>query len=409
MVPSNTMQKIQNNSLQGAGYPTSWQSYFCIFCRPERSSRFPGGGIRRGEAGFTLVEIMMSLTLLLIMALAFIPLFIYVTEGSQTNRVRVAATAIATGVIEEIRALPYDRVGTVGGNPAGVLEPEREVEINGVKATVKVRVWWVDDPSDDDEHGRDPIPYDYKRVQVTVESPSLFTGKIVRTADIRTLAALEGEEEAYPGGNIRVWATRGEGSSADADALPCAEVKTELTSGPDAPRTLWTDDTGQVLFAVLKEGTYTVTIDASALGMMVRPNLVEQTVEVVEAVTTEIPVEVDVPGYLTIIIELAGQEHPVESQGEITLTLPVVNPGPDEEPLEPIRRTRPFDFSGEMTLPAEFLGELWPAGGYDLEISGISGYETYVLSQENENSRCWDGIIQPGETKNITVTLTPVG
>jgi prepilin-type N-terminal cleavage/methylation domain-containing protein len=146
-----------------------------------------------GEAGFTLVEVVVALTILLLVAIAFIPLFIYITQGSQASRMRVAATAVATGVMEEIRALPYDRVGTVGGNPAGDIEPVRQEMINGVKATVKVRVWWVDDFGDDE----DSISYDCKKVQVTVTAPG-FTGKVVEVADIRSLVAREAGEAAYP-------------------------------------------------------------------------------------------------------------------------------------------------------------------------------------------------------------------
>ncbi|HBI27598.1 MAG TPA: hypothetical protein DDY25_07725, partial [Peptococcaceae bacterium] len=61
------------------------------------------------QDGFTLVELIVALTLLLVVALAFVPMFVYVSEGSQNNRARLIALKLASSKIEEIRALPYDR------------------------------------------------------------------------------------------------------------------------------------------------------------------------------------------------------------------------------------------------------------------------------------------------------------
>ena len=225
---------------------------------------------------------------------------------------RVAATAVATGVIEEIRALPYDRVGTVGGNPAGDIEPVRQEMINGVKATVKVRVWWVDD-SDNDE---DSISYGCKKVQVTVTAPG-FTGKVVEVVDIRSLVAREAGEAAYPGGsNIKVFVTM----SRDGKDIPVREVKVKLLEGPDSPQTLWTDSAGKALFTQLEEGKYTVEVDAFGLGMMVRPDQVLVSGEV-DGGTWLHRVEVAEPGSVSIrIVDQDGQT--VMKEGEITVIPP---------------------------------------------------------------------------------------
>lgn len=165
------------------------------------------------QDGFTMVELVIALTLLLLVALSFVPMFVYISEGSQNNRVRLIALKLASSKIEEIRALPYDQIGTVGGNPAGVILQEEKKDINGITFTIKTDISWLDDPYDDDGSGYDPFPDDYKRVKVTVESPSLFTGSVVKTADINTLVAEEGEEKVRPGGNIKVKVQRASSGS----------------------------------------------------------------------------------------------------------------------------------------------------------------------------------------------------
>jgi prepilin-type N-terminal cleavage/methylation domain-containing protein len=67
------------------------------------------------QHGFTMVELVIALTLLLLVALSFVPMFVYISEGSQNNRARLIALKLASSKIEEIRALPYDQIGTVGG------------------------------------------------------------------------------------------------------------------------------------------------------------------------------------------------------------------------------------------------------------------------------------------------------
>ncbi|HBI27597.1 MAG TPA: hypothetical protein DDY25_07720, partial [Peptococcaceae bacterium] len=150
-----------------------------------------------------------------------------------------------------------------------------EKEINGIKFTITTNIWWVEDPADDDAAGNDPLPFDYKRVEVAVSSPSIFTGKEVKTANIDTLASMEGEEEAYPGGNIRVVMQRG--WQTGSENVPVDDAKVELVSGPSAPRTQFTDDMGKILFAILDEGDYTVKANPPS-GMMIKPGSEEQDV-----------------------------------------------------------------------------------------------------------------------------------
>lgn len=367
------------------------------------------GGRVEGESGFTVVEVVVALTLLLVASLAFMPLYVYVSRESQTNRARLAATSLAAGVIEQIRALPYDKIGTVGGNPPGIIESTREVRISGVEAVIRTSIWWVDDPSDNDESGNDTVPYDYKRVRVTVTAPGLFTGRVEQVADIRTLASLEGEEEVYEGGNIRVIAVRGYNPDPATESPRCEGVRVDLVEGPDAPQTLWTGGDGQALFAILSAGQYTVRADGSSLGMMVRPGQEEQDVTISDGAMNVVVFEVEIPCRLETLT-LKGGSAPI-TEGEIILVTPFV-----DENGQPITMGGQFHeddiTEGEGQLAKDWInekiGNLWPVGVYDLKVN-VPGYQAYDLDTGDEDPDTWNGqFAGPGQSENVTVRLTPM-
>jgi prepilin-type N-terminal cleavage/methylation domain-containing protein len=350
------------------------------------------------QHGFTMVELVIALTLLLLVALSFVPMFVYISEGSQNNRARLIALKLASSKIEEIRALPYDKIGTVGGDPAGVIPQEETKTIDNINFTIKTNIWWVDDPSDNDASGHDPLPYDYKRVKVAVESPSMFTGKVVKTAKIDTLASMEGEEEAYPGGNIRVIMQRGWQTGSEPE--PVSGAKVELVTGPSAPRTQFTDELGKFLFAILDKGDYTVKANPPS-GMMIKPGASEQEVEVVEKHNKIVTFEAEYPCSLKINLIDFSSGGNITSGGTLVLETPFSgNVSKDFTP----------DLGG--ILPADFLGDLWPIGAgsfgnaYGIKVFA-DGYLPYDLNSDEDPDQ-WDGKFnQPGETKSINIRLKP--
>ena len=62
---------------------------------------------RDGEAGFTLVEIMVALTLVALAAAGSIPLFIIAAKASQTSRLNTQAKNLAQWRFESMRDLPF--------------------------------------------------------------------------------------------------------------------------------------------------------------------------------------------------------------------------------------------------------------------------------------------------------------
>ncbi len=352
----------------------------------------------KDQQGLSLLEVMVSLAVLLTIACASLPLLVFVTEASDANASRLVATKLASSVVEEIRALPYNQVGLIGGNPAGIVPHETTREISGRTYTIRTYIMWVDDPSDDVD-GQDPLPYDYKQVRVVVTAPGLFSGTVTASAEVRTLVAQEGEEEAYPGGNVRARVWRG--WQVNGERQPVANVRVDLTQGPDAPQTAWTGTSGAALFASLREGVYVLEPDPSLLGMITHPINMELEAEVTQGVTLEREFEVEYPCWLSLELRNSQTGALISSPGIIILHTPFS--GNIEK-----------QFTAEMNgvIDKSLFGGLWPVGegypGYSYGFSVMAkGYFPYVLA--DDEAPPWDGSFAfPGQhKKDIQVFLDP--
>lgn len=352
------------------------------------------------QRGFTLVEVLVAVVVLLITATAFVPLYVYIAEATQADKARLVATALAGGVMEEMRALPYDEVGTIGGNPAGSFPQTETRKIGIIDYTIETRVWWVEA---EDKAGVDH-PTAYKRVQITVKAPSIFTGQVVEKEDFRSLVAFEGEKSIVEAGHILMNVLQG--------TDPKENVKIDLSGG--ASHTGWTDSDGSILFGELLAGNYIVTADPGSLGMMARPTRVEgvspsqvwkaKADREVKASTSTPRVEfhVDWPVYLHLTLLDGGTSPPtpidptVAAAAEITLE-------PDAGPRLTVNAQR-LDGACADKL------EIWWKWTYDLVVKA-DGYIEYRLSKDTTVP--WDGTFAsptgpPGTTLvTVKILLTP--
>ena len=67
------------------------------------------------QKGFTFIEVLIAIAILLIGALAFVPLFVYASETAETNNRKAVAASLANGEIEKIRAMEFTNLGIKGG------------------------------------------------------------------------------------------------------------------------------------------------------------------------------------------------------------------------------------------------------------------------------------------------------
>jgi hypothetical protein len=119
--------------------------------------------LRRDE-GFLVAEVVFSAAIFLF---AFTTVMLLTTTSMMmSNRAKQKSTmanAVAS-YVEQVRALPYNQIGTQGGDPPGVLQPTNSV-ISGFSVAIVPTVIWYDDP---DLAGAE----DFKKVDLAVTCSS---------------------------------------------------------------------------------------------------------------------------------------------------------------------------------------------------------------------------------------------
>jgi prepilin-type N-terminal cleavage/methylation domain-containing protein len=142
------------------------------------------------ERGFTIVEVMVAVVILLTGILGTLAVLDTATQRTRTADDRQKATSVAREIVEAAKGLPYRQV-----SPATIVERLRadtsiagtsaspwRVERDGTPYTVQADVCWIDEPADElGSHAGggfctgsasggsgDDTPIDFKRVTVTV-------------------------------------------------------------------------------------------------------------------------------------------------------------------------------------------------------------------------------------------------
>jgi type II secretory pathway pseudopilin PulG len=382
------------------------------------------------QSGFSLVEVIVSMLLLLFVILSFVPLYSFVHKNLLSNRVKMMAYNLAKDRIEQIRSMRYNEVGTypvdADGNPLldehGVPyrgDPDGDIPHvffktdNGIQFRIETSITWVDDymngvgqdPESPDFNPKtfDPLGADYKKVVVTVSSPSLPQG-VTQTIDLRTISSLEGEEQAFQGGNILVKTVHG-WNTTGGPALPAPSIDIYLEDGPSAPMWSPTDAKfGKALFVALDEGDYNVRADGGAAGMMIRPvqDSSSVSVSVIQKATKNAIFEADIPCRLSVELrDNVNPDDPVTTGATLYLSWPL-----DMKALGYEEHTVP---AGDCQL-ADF-GDIWPvgagySGNYDLLVQA-PGYRDYRL--RNDHGDVWDGTFsEPGATRGLVLNLVPL-
>ncbi len=197
-------------------------------------------GRLRAEAGIGLVEAVIAMSLFLVAGTALADVLSSSATSHGFTMDQTLGQQAADAQIENVRALPYDSVGTTGGNPPGSVaptEPVSAVGVTGIAATITTSIHFVGDGVPDGYNSTT----NYKQVVVSV----------TRDIDGRNLAT----ESTYiapptraPYGGISQVAI-GVIVTDIGDNEPVPGVAIALQTGPSAPRSDTTDTNGGVLFA----------------------------------------------------------------------------------------------------------------------------------------------------------------
>jgi len=207
--------------------------------------------------GFSLIEIVIGIALFLIIALGVYGAFRLSVKVVHQSKARITAIMLANERIEEVRNLPYNDIGTVGGIPSGDIPQTENVVKNGVVFTVKTTISYVDDPFDGTAPD-DSVPNDYKRVKVKVFWSGLFEGEVVSITDV----APKGLESTVGGGNLLV-------SVFDALGNPISQADIHIVNNnvdPQIDVVYQSNDNGQYLVAGAPTSTESYEITVSKSG-----------------------------------------------------------------------------------------------------------------------------------------------
>lgn len=124
--------------------------------------------------GFSLIEILVSLFIIMVLVSSVYALINYSLQITADNKNYVQAISIANQKLEEIRGLPYDSVGNLGGIPGGIIENDEIILRNGT-FNVSTTITFYDDSYDGllEDENDDFIDYKIATVRVGWRSKNI--------------------------------------------------------------------------------------------------------------------------------------------------------------------------------------------------------------------------------------------
>ena len=203
------------------------------------------------ESGFTLLESIISFTILVTVIVAVTQLFTFDLTSINIAKTRALGLAIATQQMEYLRDLPYNSLSTQFGAiyPPGNIADDSYQVVDNIKFHVHTVIEYYDDPYDGNAAGtipgkpKDLYPYDYKLVQIYVYINSSGT----KVASLTTSIAAKAAETASNTGILSIKVN-------DANGNPVNDATVTITNPNPTPAvniTTTTDETGSVVIPVL--------------------------------------------------------------------------------------------------------------------------------------------------------------
>ena len=199
---------------------------------------------------------LISVAILTILSSALFTLVLTSYELITFTRARVTARHIAQQKMENVRNLPYDTIGTVGGIPTGTLAQIENTVQNGLNYRIKTDIVYVDDPFDN-VAPTDLLPTDYKRIRVDVSWEGLAESDINPVTMITDIAP-KGLETAEGGGTLSILVFNANAQPVDQAAVTISATETT----PQINLNLMTNQSGRVILpgAPICNSCYQITV-----------------------------------------------------------------------------------------------------------------------------------------------------
>lgn len=106
--------------------------------------------LKKESGGFTLVELVIGITVLAIVAISFTALFTALVRSGLVAKRKAVASTLATSRIEYLKSLPYDSLAVAGGSiyATNPLPATTTQKVDGFTYTIKTSINYVDDAFD---------------------------------------------------------------------------------------------------------------------------------------------------------------------------------------------------------------------------------------------------------------------
>lgn len=238
-----------------------------------------------GEIGATLLELLISLTVLAIVTVSMFALYTGLIHSMLLARNRSIATTLATNQMEYLKGLPYDSLAVAGGSiyATNPLPAQSTQTVNGSIFKVKTSINYVDDaydgcanypnqatkelycrsyPPPTGAPSPDTNPQDYKVIHVSVESS---TGRLLSEVDSQVAARVA--ETSSTTGAMLVTVIDGNGNPISGATV----AVTNTTISPQVNLSDTTDTNGVAIFYGLPPDTnndYTITASKSGYSTL---------------------------------------------------------------------------------------------------------------------------------------------
>lgn len=344
-----------------------------------------------------MVETLVGFAVLMIIFSFVVVIFNMVMSMIGESRMRAVALGLAQERSEQVRNLPFNNVGTVGGIISGTLFQSQSVNRNGQDYLIKTDVVYIDDPFDGNAPV-DLIPTDYKRVRVEVSWSGAFASRqpVTIVADVMP----NGLETLVGGGVLYI-------SVINASGLPVggATVKVDNTTVvPEIHYETVSDINGKVMLPGAKSCNecYSVVVTKNSYST-------DRTYSITEVTNPLKP-------SLSII---EGQVTSVSFAIDQTSTISVLTTGPRENNYIPFSGVQ-FNIKGSRVIGYDASDQ--PVYKYNQSHSSLTGglisisnlewdnYEIFIAEPSSVDMAGSYPIspfpLNPGQTVNVTLVTT---
>ena len=218
---------------------------------PNKKNKIPS------HSGFTIIELVVSIAVFAMLVSAFLAGFLVLTRNVKAAREKTILANLSTYYLEAVRNMPYSQVGTLQGNPHGIL-PDQPNPINQTIGGTLYKIYYIVNFLHDPADPAPPSSPSYKQVKMTILNTSSS-----QITDFVTTVVPKGVIANPNSGAIQV-------NVINAQGQPVQGATVEIRYPTTTPYTYdlidTTDSTGQVLEIGLPVAVHAYRVIATKAG-----------------------------------------------------------------------------------------------------------------------------------------------